>query len=155
LPRKRQAWPAEEDRTLDRTFTASPLILPSEVDRDLGLIMAGRVLGCLPVLESVADLTYRVTLDRMDIVRIASSSAKARMHLRDAMAQLDSLCATTVGFELARVVGRHLENVSVRAETHCSCDCTSTMGPSSTSSSNRPIPEMTRRAGQRHPSLQR
>jgi hypothetical protein len=115
---------AEADRTLDRTFTASPLVVPDELNRDRGNLMAGRVLGYLPippsqdglVPEAVADLTYRVTLDRLDVVRIASSSAEARMHLRYALAQLDSLRAVSVGFELERVVGRHIERVSFPRE---------------------------------------
>lgn len=111
---------AEDDATLDRTFTASPLVYLSEVDRDQGLLRAGRILGYLPVAasddglvpESVVDLTYRVTLDRLDVVRVASVSREARMHLRYGLAQLDSLRATTVGFELERVVGHHIDRVS-------------------------------------------
>lgn len=111
---------AEDDTTLDRAFTGSPLVYPSEIDRDRGQLMAGRIVGYLPVPgspdglvpEAVADLSYRVTLDRMDVVRVASVSAEARMHLRYALARLDSLRATTVGFELERVVGRHIEKVT-------------------------------------------
>lgn len=111
---------AEEDATLDRTFTASPLIYPAEVDRDQGLLRSGRILGYLPVPasvdglvpESVVDLTYRVTLDRLDVVRVVSVSREAQMHLRYGLARLDSLRATTVGFELERVVGRHIASVS-------------------------------------------
>lgn len=114
----------EDDPRLDRTFVASPLIYPIEVDRDQNLLRAGRILGYLPVPgsddglvpESVVDLTYRVTLDRMDVVRVASVSNEARMHLRYGLAQLDSLRATTVGFELERVVGRHIDQVSFPRE---------------------------------------
>lgn len=115
---------AEADPTLDRTFTASPLVVPDELNRDRGNLMAGRILGYLPVPrstdglvpEAVADLTYRVTLDRLDVVRVASTSAEARMHLRYALAQLDSLRAVSVGFELERVVGRHIERVTFPRE---------------------------------------
>lgn len=110
---------AETDITLDRTFTASPLVYASEVDRDPAQLMGGKIVGYLPVPaatdglvpEAVADLSYRVTLDRMDVVRVASVSAEARMHLRYALARFDSLRATTIGFELERVVGRHIEKV--------------------------------------------
>jgi hypothetical protein len=115
---------AEDDPTLDRTFTASPLIYPTEVDRDQNLLRAGRILGYLPVpesgdglvVESVVDLTYRVTLDRLDIERVESVSGEARMHLRYGLAQLDSLRATSVGFELERVVGHQIERISFPRE---------------------------------------
>jgi hypothetical protein len=111
---------AEEDPTLDRTFTASPLVYPAELNRDQGMLIAGRIVGYLPVPgsddglvpEAVADLTYRITLDRLDVMRVASVSAEARMHLRYALAQLESLRATDVGFELERVVGRRIDRVS-------------------------------------------
>lgn len=69
---------AEADDTLDRTFTASPLIDPDELQLDRGNLMAGRVLGYLPVPssadglvpEAVVDLTCRCTLDRLEIARI-------------------------------------------------------------------------------------
>ncbi|MCA1842536.1 MAG: hypothetical protein LC792_04985 [Actinobacteria bacterium] len=122
-PDLRSSWRrAEDDLTLDRTFVASPLIYPTEVDRDQNLLRAGRILGFLPVPasgdglvpESVVDLTYRVTLDRVDVV--AAVSNEARMHLRYGLAQLDSRRATTVGFELERVVGRHIDGVSFPRE---------------------------------------
>lgn len=114
----------EDDPTLDRTFVASPLIYLTEVDRDQNLLKAGRILGYLPVPgsndglvpDSVADLTYRVTLDRFDVVRVGSVSNEVRMHLRYGLAQLDSLRATTVGFELERVVARHIDKVSFPRE---------------------------------------
>lgn len=115
---------AEADQTLDRTFNASPLVYPHEVDRDRGNLMAGRVVGYLPVPaspdgvvpEAVVDLTYRVTLDRLDVVRVKAIGAEARMQLRYALAQLDTLRATSVGFELERVVGRHIEGVTFPRE---------------------------------------
>ncbi len=111
---------ADEDASLDRTFTASPLLRPDDLQVDRGNLMAGRVLGYLPVPpsadglvpEAVVDLTYRVTLDRLDIVRVASVSAAARGQLRYALTRLDSLRAVTVGFEIEAVVGRHIEAVT-------------------------------------------
>lgn len=115
---------AEEDQTLDRTFNASPLVYPREVNRDRGNLMAGRVVGYLPVPaspdgvvpEAVVDLTYRVTLDRLDVVRLKAIGAEGRMQVRYALAQLDTLRATSVGFELERVVGRHIERVTFPRE---------------------------------------
>jgi hypothetical protein len=112
---------ASEDETLDRTFTASPLLLPEDLDVDRGNLMAGRLLGYLPVPastdglvpESVVDLTYRVTLDRLDIVRVASISTSARAQLRYALARLDSLRAVTVGFEIEAVLGKQIEKVDL------------------------------------------
>ena len=115
---------AEADQTLDRTFNASPLVYPDEVNRDRGNLMTGRIVGYLPVPasldgvipEAVVDLTYRVTLDRLDVVPVKAISAEPRMQLRYALAQLDTLRATAAGFELERVVGRHIERVSFPRE---------------------------------------
>ncbi len=112
------------DLTLDRTFLASPLIRPGDVDRDQTSLLAGKVLGYLPVPasadglvpESVVDLTYRVTLDRLDVRRLASVSNEVRMHLRYGLARLDSLRATSVGFELERIVGKQITEVSLLRE---------------------------------------
>ncbi len=111
---------ASEDASLDRTFTASPLLHPDDLDVDRGNLMAGKMLGYLPVPasadglvpEAVVDLTYRVTLDRLDIVRVASISATARAQLRHALTRLDSLRAVTVGFEIETVVGKHIAAVT-------------------------------------------
>lgn len=111
---------ASADLTLDRTFTGSPLLRPEDLDLERGNLMAGRMLGYLPVPasadgvvpEAIVDLTYRVTLDRLDIVRLASISAPARAQLRHALTQLESLRAVTVGFEIEAVVGRHIDSVT-------------------------------------------
>lgn len=114
---------AGEDPSLDRSFTASPLLRPDDLPVDRGNLMAGKVVGYLPVPtsqdglvpEAVVDLTYRVTLDRLDIVRVASLSAVARAQLRYAMTRLDSLRAVTVGFEIEAILGRHIESVTFPA----------------------------------------
>jgi hypothetical protein len=112
---------AEDDESLDRTFNGSPLIYPDELGLDRGSLMAGKMVGYLPVPahddgsvpDSVVDLTYRVTLDRLDIVRVACVSNVARAQLRYALARLDSLRATSLGFEIEAVVGRHIEKVTI------------------------------------------
>jgi hypothetical protein len=56
------------------------------------------------VPEAVVDLTYRVTLDRLDIVRVTSVGKEARSQLRYSLARLDALRAPSVGFDLEAVV---------------------------------------------------
>jgi hypothetical protein len=115
---------ASADPALDRTFNASPLLRPDEVRRDRRALLDGKILGCLPVPaspdgivpEAVVDLTYRVTLDRRDVYRVASVSEATRAHLRYALAQLDSLRATKVGFDIEHAVGRRINEVSIPQE---------------------------------------
>lgn len=112
---------AEGDPSLDRTFNASPLIHPEETTFDVGNLMAGKVIGYLPVPpsgdglvpETVVDLTYRVTLDRLDAVRVASISEEARAQLRYGLARLDTLRSTSLGFDIEAVVGRQIEKVTI------------------------------------------
>lgn len=112
---------AEADETLDRTFTASPLLDPADVDVDRGNLMAGRVLGYLPVPasdaglvpEAVVDLTYRCTLDRMDIARLACVSNEVRAQLRFALARLDSLRSPEIGFRIEEVLGKEISDVVI------------------------------------------
>jgi hypothetical protein len=115
---------ASADPALDRTFNASPLLRPDEIRRDRRALLDGKVLGYLPVPaspdgvvpEAIVDLTYRVTLDRLDAHRVASVSETTRAHLRYALAQLDSLRATKVGFEIEHAVGRRISDVSIPQE---------------------------------------
>lgn len=116
---------ASADPTLDRTFNASPLLHPDEVRRDQRALLDGKILGYLPVPaspdgvvpEAVVDLTYRVTLDRLDAhYRVASVSETTRAQLRYALVQLDSLRATKVGFEIEHAVGRRINDVSIPQE---------------------------------------
>ena len=43
------------------------------------------------VPESVVDLSYRVTLDRLDVVRVASVTSNVRAQLRYSLARLETL----------------------------------------------------------------
>lgn len=112
---------AEDDLSLDRTFNASPLIHPEETVIDRGNLMGGKVVGYLPipasgdglVPEAVVDLTYRVTLDRLDVVRVACVRDAVRAQLRYALARLETLRATSLGFEVEAVVGRHIKQVTI------------------------------------------
>lgn len=112
---------AEQDTTLDRTFTASPLIDPSDVKVDRGNLLRGNVVGYLPVPashdglvpEAVVDLTYRCTVDRLDVFRVQCVSNEVRSQLRYALARLDSLRATELGFELEAVLGRSITKVEI------------------------------------------
>lgn len=112
---------AEKDTRLDRTFTASPLIRPEETGLDRSQLMAGKMLGYLPVPasndrlvpESVVDLTYRVTLDRLDVHRVACVRPLVRAQLRYALVRLDTHRARALGFEIEAVAGLRIEDVAV------------------------------------------
>jgi hypothetical protein len=111
---------AEADTSLDRTFNASPLVDPGELSTDRRQLMDGKIVGYYPVPasadglvpEAVADLTYRVTLDRLDVVRVACISPEGQAGLRYALARLDALRAPSIGFEIEAVVGRPIERVA-------------------------------------------
>jgi hypothetical protein len=112
---------ASNDPELDRTFQASPLVRPELLGVDLGNLMAGRMVGYLPVPassdgripEAVIDLTYRCTLDRADVVRVSSVTDSARARLRQSLAHLDALRSTTLGFTVEEVLGRSIARVEL------------------------------------------
>lgn len=112
----------ESDLSLDRFWQVSPLIDPVRVEQagqqvDQGLLLAGKVVGYLPVprLEvngeellstSVVDLNYRVTVDRLAILtRVSSISEEARTQLRYALARVDALRTPGLSFELSSLTG--------------------------------------------------
>ena len=115
---------ATADATLDRTLVVSPLVDPSELRGGRGNLLAGRVIGYVPVPahperlvdECVVDLTYQSTVDRHDVVKVASISEAARKQLRYALIQLDALRTANLGFELEAVVGRTIQNVEIPAK---------------------------------------
>lgn len=115
---------------LDRTFTVSPLVAPESVTVagepvDRSALMAGRVIGFLPVPElvvagrviipeSVVDLTYRATLDRLAYTqRLTCVSESAREGLRYALARLDVLRTPTLEQQLSDAVGQSIQSVKV------------------------------------------
>ena len=114
---------ATADTTLDRTLVVSPLVDPEDLRGGRGNLLAGRVIGYLPVPrhpenlvdECVADLTYQCTVDRLDVVKVASISEPARKQLRYALIQLDALRTADLGFEVEAVVGRTIRKVEVPA----------------------------------------
>ena len=72
---------ATADDLLDRSVVVSPLIDPDDlISVDRGNLLGGHIVGSLPVPaaatgnipESVVDLIYRCTVDRLDVVRVAS-----------------------------------------------------------------------------------
>jgi len=111
------------DSTLDRSLIVSPLVDPSEVRGGRGNLLAGRVIGYLPVPahpeqlvdECVVDLTYQCTVDRLDVVKVASISKAARKNVRYALIQLDALRTADLGFQVEAVVGRTIQRVEVPA----------------------------------------
>jgi hypothetical protein len=114
---------AEADRTLDRTLVVSPLVDPDDLRGDHGNLLAGRVIGYLPVPahpdglvnECVVDLTYQCTIDRLDVVKVTSIKEAARKQLRYALIQLQALWTADLGFEVEAVVGRTIQRVEVPA----------------------------------------
>jgi hypothetical protein len=128
---ERAAMEQAEDRSdLDRSFSVSPLVDPDSVQVagvpvDRGLLMSGRIVGYLPVPElrvrstivapeSVVDLTYRATLDRLAYTqRITCVSEAAREQLRFAMARLDVLRTPSLELQLAAAVGQTITAAKV------------------------------------------
>lgn len=100
----------------------SPLVDLDDLQSDRGNLLAGRVIGYMPVPrhpeglieECVVDLTYQCTIDRYDVVKVASTSEVARKRLRYALIQLDALRTADLGFEIEAVVGRKISKVEVR-----------------------------------------
>ncbi|MCL5047584.1 MAG: hypothetical protein M1374_02160 [Firmicutes bacterium] len=114
---------ATADATLDRTLVVSPLVDQNELRYGRGNLLAGKVIGYLPVpahpdnlvAECVADLTYQCTVDRLDVAKIVSITETERKQLRYALIQLDALRTADLGFELEAVVGRTIQKVEVPA----------------------------------------
>lgn len=112
---------AVADPTLDRTLQASPLVDPDDIAVDRGNLLAGHVVGYLPVPasldglvpECVVDLSYRCTLDRFDVVRVSSVSGLARSQLRYALVRLDALRTPHLGFTVEDAIGRSIQHVDV------------------------------------------
>jgi hypothetical protein len=116
---------AEDDDSLDRHVVVSPIVRVSDLtaldDRDgQGQIRSGRRIGYLPladssrlgIAESVADLGYRSTVDRFTLTeRLVSLSDDARIHLRYALARMDSLRTPDIGAELDLAVGQRVLRV--------------------------------------------
>ena len=114
---------ATADTTLDRALGVCPLVDPDDLRGGRGNLLAGKVIGYLPVPrhpenlvdECVVDLTYQCTVDRRDVVKVASISEAARKQLRYALIQLDALRTADLGFEVEAVVGRTIKGVEVPA----------------------------------------
>ena len=122
-PLERAEEEATADTTLDRSLVVSPLVDPTELRGGRGNLLAGKVIGYLPVPphpeqlvdECVADLTYQCTIDRFDVVKVASISEAARKQLRYALIQLDARRTADLGFEVEAVIGRTIQKVDVPA----------------------------------------
>lgn len=121
---------AEVQSDLDRTFQVSPLVAPSTVSVagravDQGLLMSGRIVGYLPVPplvingvevipESVVDLQYRCTLDRLTYTsRIRCVSESTSESLRYALARLDVLRTPSLERQLSDVLGQRISKAKV------------------------------------------
>ncbi len=112
---------ADADDALDRGVQVSPLAPPDAIDVDRGNLMAGRVQGYLPVAaspdglvpEAVVDLTYRCTVDRLDLTPIASISTDARALLRVMLVHLDALRSPMVSAVIEQAVGKRIDRAHV------------------------------------------
>lgn len=117
---------AKADDTLDRTFNVCPLIDPRDTRIEFGNLLAGRVKGYLPVPAlpadpgvetlvptSVVDLTYKSTVDRLDVFAVARLSALARAHLRLKIAELESHRSVELGFKVEDVIGKQIKAVDI------------------------------------------
>ena len=106
----------------ERSSSARSSIPPTFVG-GVATCLQGRVIGYLPVpthpeqlvTECVVDLTYQCTVDRLDVVKVASVSEAARKQLRYALIHLDALRTADLGFEVEAVVGRTIQKVEVPA----------------------------------------
>jgi len=116
---------ASADITLDPTLVVSPLVDPDDLRGERGNLLAGSVIGYLPVPrhpenlveECVVDLNYKCTVDRLEVVKVASISESARKQLRYALIQLDALRAGNLGFEVEAVVSRTIRKVEIPKKT--------------------------------------
>jgi hypothetical protein len=114
---------ATADPSLDRTLVVSPLVDLNDLRGGRGNLLAGRVIGYLPVPlhpehlvdECVVDLTYQCTVDRFDVVKVASISETARKQLRYALIHLDALRTADLGLQVEAVIGRTIQAVDVPA----------------------------------------
>jgi hypothetical protein len=120
-PENEASAEAEADPTLDRTLVVSPLVDPDDIPVDRGNLLAGHVVGYLPVPASpdglvpqcVVDLSYRCTVDRFDVARVASLTSLTRSQLRYALVRLDSLRTPYLGFEVESVIGRSIDRAEI------------------------------------------
>ena len=123
MPIERAEDEATSDTSLDRALVVSPLVDPGDLRGGRGNLLAGRVIGYLPVPahpdqlvdECVVDLTYQCTVDRLEVIKVASISEAARKQLRYALIQLDALRTADLGFQVEAVVGRTIQKVEVPA----------------------------------------
>jgi hypothetical protein len=121
MPADQAEQEATADTTLDRALVVSPLVDPDDLRGGRGNLLAGKVIGYLPVPrhpedlidECVVDLTYQCTVDRLDVVKVSSISEAARKELRYALIQLDALRTSDLGFQIETVVGHAISRVEV------------------------------------------
>jgi hypothetical protein len=114
---------ATSDPALDRTLVVSPLVDPVDLRGGRGNLLAGKVIGYFPVPahadglvdECVVDLTYQCTIDRLNVVKVASLSEAARKRLRYALIQLYALRTADLGFEIEAIIGRTIRDVEIPA----------------------------------------
>ena len=119
-PMKEAEAEAEQDLSLDRFLTVSPLLPIDAFTAQAATIRDGNVVGLFPVPphedagleESAVDLGYRTTVDRCFIeYRAAVLGEDARRRLRLALCRNDAFRSSEIGFQLEEAVGNRIRDV--------------------------------------------
>lgn len=111
---------AEQDPTLDRFLTVSPILPLETFSAQATNIPGGNVVGLFHVpadpatdwSDHVVDLTYRATVDRLFIDdRRWILTEEARRRLRLALARTDTFRSSEIGFQLEEVLNKRVRDV--------------------------------------------
>jgi len=120
LPLHEAAAIAERDPSLDRFVSVCPVLSLATFPDQAADVAAGNVIDLfhLPAdegrewAESVVDLAYRVTVDRLFIEhRRLVLSEEARMRLRFAVARAETFRSSDIGFQLEQVMNKRIRDV--------------------------------------------
>jgi hypothetical protein len=120
LPLKEAAAIAERDPSLDRFVSVCPVLPTATFPDQAADAAAGHVIDLfhLPAdegrewAESVVDLSYRATVDRLFIEhRRLVLSEEARMRLRFAVARAETFRSSEIGFQLEQIINKRIRDV--------------------------------------------
>lgn len=118
---------AEANDDLDRYVVVSPLVdlnllSASRNDDAKADLLSGRTVGYFPIddepelglADTVVDLSYRATVDRLSLTRrLVSLSDPARLQLRYALARMDSLRTPDLNSDFANAVGQKIISIDL------------------------------------------
>jgi hypothetical protein len=120
LPLQEAAAIAERDPSLDRFVSVCPVLPIATFPDQAADAAAGHVIDLfhLPAdpgrewAESVVDLSYRATVDRLFIEhRRLVLSEEARMRLRFAVARAETFRSSEIGFQLEQVINQRIRDL--------------------------------------------